>query len=186
VGDIGSHCENLVSYMTGLEIDALCADVTTFVSGRLLDDDASVLLRFKGGAKGVLWVSQIATGEENGINIRVYGTKGGLFWEQEHPNWLYFYPPGEPAQIYKRGNGYFGEAASRATHIPPGHPEAFFEAFANIYMNITDTIRARIEGRKPTELELDFPTVYDGARGVKFIEKVIESGKSDRKWVSFD
>lgn len=186
VGDIGSHCENLVSYITGLELEALSADVTTFVSGRLLDDDASVLLRFKGGAKGILWVSQIATGGENGINIRVYGTKGGIFWEQEHPNWMYFYPPGEPTQIFKRGNGYFGDAANRATHIPPGHPEAFFEAFANIYMNFTDTIRAKLSGREPTELELDFPSVYDGARGVKFIEKVIESGKSDKKWLPFD
>ena len=186
VGDIGSHAENLVSYITALEIDSLCADLTTFVEGRMLDDDASVLLRFKGGAKGVLWVSQIATGEENGINIRVYGTEGGLFWAQEHPNWLYFYAPGQPAQIYKRGNGYFGEAATRATHIPPGHPEAFLEAFGNIYMNITDTIRARLSGRPPTELELDFPSVYDGARGVKFIEKVVESSQSDQKWLAFD
>jgi len=186
LGDIGSHCENLVSYITGLEIDSLCADVTTFVPGRLLDDDASVLLRFKGGAKGILWVSQVAAGEENGINIRVYGTEGGLFWQQEHPNWLYLLTPGQPAQVYKRGNGYLGEAATRAASLPPGHPEAFYEAFANIYMNITDTIRARLSGREPTELELDFPSVYDGARGVKFIEKVIESGKSDQKWVSFD
>jgi predicted dehydrogenase len=186
VGDIGSHCENLASYITGLEIESLGADVSTFVAGRRLDDDASILLRFKGGAKGIIWVSQIATGAENGVNIRVYGTKGALFWEQEHPNWAYFYPPGEPVQIYKRGNGYLGEAAARNTHLPPGHPEAFFEAFANIYMNITDTIRARLSGRQPTELELDFPTVYDGARGVKFIEKVIESGKSSQKWVSFD
>jgi len=186
VGDIGSHCENLVSYITGLEIDSLCADVNTFVAGRRLDDDASVLLRFKNGARGVLWISQIAAGEENGINIRVYGAEAGLFWEQEHPNWLYFKPPDAPMQVYKRGNGYFGEAASRATHLPFGHPEAFFEAFGNIYMNIADTIRARLEGREPTALELDFPTVYDGARGVKFIEKVIESGRSDQKWVSFD
>ncbi len=186
VGDIGSHCENLVSYITSLEIDALCADLTTFAPGRLLDDDASVLLRFKGGAKGILWVSQISTGEENGINIRVYGTQGGLRWEQEHPNWIYFYAPGEPAQIYKRGNGYFGEAASRSTHLPPGHPEAFFEAFANIYMNVTDTIRAKLSGAEPSALELDFPTVYDGARGVKFIEKVVASSQSDQKWLSFD
>ncbi len=186
VGDIGSHSENLVSYITGLEIDSLCADLNTFVPGRLLDDDASVLLRFKGGAKGVLWVSQIATGEENGINIRVYGTEGGLFWQQEHPNWINFYSPEEPVQVFKRGNDYFGAAATRATHIPPGHPEAFFEAFANIYMNVTDTIRARLSGVDPTELELDFPSVYDGARGVKFIEKVVESSRSDQKWLSFD
>lgn len=186
VGDIGSHCENLVSYITGLEIEALCADLTTFVPGRRLDDDASVLLRFKGGAKGVLWVSQIATGEENGLNIRIYGAEGGLFWQQEHPNWLHLYTPGAPAQIYKRGNGYFGAAAARATHLPSGHPEAFFEAFANVYLNISDTIRAKLTGREPAELELDFPTVYDGARGVKFIEKVVESSKSTQKWLPFE
>lgn len=186
VGDIGSHCENLVSYITGLEIEALCADLTTFVPGRRLDDDASVLLRFKNGARGVLWVSQVAAGEENGLNIRVYGTKAGLEWHQEHPNWLYFKLPDGPMQVYKRGNGYFGEAATRATHLPFGHPEAFFEAFGNVYMNITDTIRARLVGRQPTALELDFPTVYDGARGVKFIEKVVESSQSAQKWTSFD
>lgn len=186
VGDIGSHCENLVSYITGLEIDSLCADLNTFVPGRRLDDDASVLLRFKGGARGILWVSQIAAGAENGLNIRVYGTKGGLFWEQEHPNWLYFNPPDGPSLIYKRGNDYTGEAANRSTHLPFGHPEAFFEAFGNVFMNATDTMRARLEGREPTELELDFPTVHDGARGVKFIEKVVESSRSDQKWLPFD
>lgn len=186
IGDIGSHGENLASYITGLEIEALCADVTTFVPGRLLDDDASVLLRFKNGARGLLWCSQIATGEENGLNIRVYGTQAGLEWHQEHPNWLYFKDPTGPMQVYKRGNGYFGEAATRATHLPFGHPEAFFEAFGNLYMNITDTIRAKLTGRQPTALELDFPTVYDGARGVKFIEKVIESGYSDQKWLPFE
>ncbi len=186
VGDIGSHCENLVSYITGLEIDALCADLNTFVPGRLLDDDASVLLRFKNGARGVLWCSQIAAGEENGINIRVYGTKAGLEWHQEHPNWLYFKDPAGPMQVYKRGNDYVGEAAGRSTHLPFGHPEAFFEAFGNLFMNITDTIRAKLVGHEPTELELDFPSVYDGARGVKFIEKVVESSNSDQKWLPFD
>ena len=185
VGDIGSHCENLMSYITGLELDAVCADLNTFVPGRRLDDDGSVLLRFKNGARGVLWVSQISTGEENGLKIRVYGTKAGLEWQQEHPNWLYIKSQGGPTQIYKRGNGYLSEAANRSTHLPSGHPEAFFEAFGNIYMNITDTIRARLSGREPSELELDFPTVYDGARGVKFIEKVVESSQSAQKWVSF-
>ncbi len=186
MGDIGSHCENLVNYITGLELESLCADLTTFVPGRLLDDDVNVLLRFKNGARGVLWCSQIAAGEENGIAIRVYGTKAGLEWHQEHPNWLYFKDPAGPMQVYKRGNGYFGEAAARATHLPFGHPEAFFEAFGNLFMNITDTIRAKLVGREPTALELDFPTVYDGARGVKFIEKVVESSRSDQKWLPFD
>jgi predicted dehydrogenase len=185
VGDIGSHCENLVSYITGLEIEELCADLNTFVSGRRLDDDASVLLRFKGGARGILWCSQIASGEENGLNIRVYGTEGGLYWVQEEPNYLYLTLPGAPTQVHKRGNGYVSDAARRASHIPPGHPEAFFEAFGNIYLNIGDTIRAKLAGRQPTELELDFPTVYDGARGVKFIEKVVESSRSDKKWIPF-
>ncbi|MBN1219153.1 MAG: Gfo/Idh/MocA family oxidoreductase [Anaerolineae bacterium] len=186
VGDIGSHCENLVSYITELEIETLCADLNTFVSGRQLDDDASVLLRFKNGARGILWCSQISTGEENGLNIRVYGTKGALYWRQEEPNYLYFTPPGGPVEVHRRGADYLCQAAQRATHIPAGHPEAFFEAFGNIYMNFTDTIRAKLEGREPTGLELDFPTVYDGARGVKFIEKVVASSKTDQKWLPFD
>ena len=186
VGDIGSHCENLVSYITGLEIESLCADLTTFVPGRRLEDDASVLLRFKNGARGILWVSQISTGEENGLNIRIYGDKAALYWLQEEPNYLYFTPAGGPVQIYRRGADYMCDAAKRCSHIPAGHPEAFLEAFGNIYMNFTDTIRARLEGRQPTELELDFPTVYDGARGVKFIEKVVESGQTTEKWLSFD
>lgn len=185
VGDIGSHCENLVSYMTGLELDSLCADLTTFVPGRRLDDDANVMLRFSNGARGLLWCSQIATAEENDLNIRVYGTEGGLEWHQEEPNGLIFKDPNGPAQLFKRGNGFLGEAATRAAQLPPGHPEAFYEAFANIFMNFTDTIRAKKAGRKPTELELDFPNVYDGARGVKFIEKVVESSESDIKWLSF-
>ena len=186
VGDIGSHCENLLSYITGLEIESLCADLTTFVPGRLLDDDASVLLRFSNGAKGILWCSQISTAEENALNTRVYGKKGALEWHQEHPNWLEFKDPTGPTQIYKRGNGYLSEAAARATHLPPGHPEAFFEAFGNVFMNATDAIRAKLEGREPTELELDFPNVYDGARGVKFIEKVVESSQTDVKWTPFN
>lgn len=186
VGDIGTHCENLAHYITGLEIESLCADLTTFVPGRQLDDDASVLLRFTNGARGILWCSQIAAGEENGLNIRVYGTKAGLYWRQEFPNWLYLDEPGfGPTQIYKRGNGYVSEAAARASHLPSGHPEAFFEAFGNIFMNVTDTIRARLSGREPSELEQDFPDVYDGARGVKFIEKVVESSQSDEKWLAF-
>ena len=186
VGDIGSHCENLMSYVTGLELEAICADIKTFVPGRKLDDDASVLLRFKNGARGVLWVSQIATGEENHLRLRVYGSEGGLAWDQEHPNQVTFIPPSGPLQVYSRGNGEFCAAAARATHLPSGHPEAFFEAFGNIYMNVTDTIRARLQGDEPSELELDFPTVRDGARGVKFIEKVVASSQSNQKWVAFD
>ena len=185
VGDIGSHCENLVSYMTGLELASLSADLTTFVPGRLLDDDANVMLRFSNGARGLLWCSQISAGEENALRIRVYGTKAGLEWEQEHPNWLTFKDPAGPTQIYKRGNDYMGAAAARSSHLPAGHPEAFFEAFGNVFMNFTDTIRARLEGREATELERDFPDVYDGARGVRFIEKVVESSRSEVKWLGF-
>ena len=186
VGDIGSHAENLASYVTGLELQALCADVSTFVEGRLLDDDASVLLRYKGGAKGILWVSQVASGEENSLNIRVYGSEGNLFWTLNRPNVLIFNPTSGPAQILQRGNAYLCEAATRASHIAPGLHEGYFDAFGNIYMNFTDTIRARQTGQTPTPLELDFPDVYAGARGVRFIEKVIESGGSDRKWIDFD
>ena len=186
VGDIGSHCENLVSYMTGLEIGSLCADLNTFVPGRLLDDDASVLLRFTNGARGILWCSQIAAGEENGLNIRIYGTDASLYWRQEFPNYLHLTDPDGKTETLKRGGPYLGEAAERSTHLPTGHPEAFFEAFGNLYMNYSDTIRAKLVGREPTPLELDFPTVHDGARGVKFIEKVVESSQSDQKWLPFD
>lgn len=184
VGDIGSHAENLVSTITGLEIDSLCADVSTFVPGRLLDDDANMLLRFKSGAKGVMFASQISSGEENDLRIRVYGEKASLTWHQENPNYLRFKPLGEPEQVYKRGNGYLCEAAQRASRIPPGHPEAFIEAFANVYKSAALTIAAMKEGREPDEFERDFPTVADGARGVRFIEKTIESGKSSTKWTA--
>ncbi|MFK7805060.1 MAG: Gfo/Idh/MocA family protein [Anaerolineae bacterium] len=185
VGDIGSHCENLVSYVTGLELESICADLTTFAPGRQLDDDANVMLRFTNGARGLLWCSQIAAAEENDINIRVYGSKGSLEWHQEEPNTVAFKDPAGPVQIFKRGNGYLSAAAQRAAQLPPGHPEAFYEAFANVFMNFSDTVRAKLEGREPTELELDFPSVYDGARGVKFIEKVVESSQSDVKWLQF-
>jgi len=183
IGDIGSHAENLVSTICGLEIEEICADLTTFVSGRLLDDDANVLLHFTNGARGILTVSQISTGQENNLRIRVWGTGGALEWHQEHPNYLYYTPADGPVQVMSRGSGYLCEEAQRATRIPAGHPEAFIEAFGNVYLNATDTMRAQLMGGAPTELELDFPTVYDGARGVFFIEKVVESSRSDRKWV---
>lgn len=184
IGDIGTHCENLAAYITGLEIEEVCADLTTFVPGRLLEDDGNVLIHYVGGARGILYASQISPGEENNLRIRVYGTEGALEWHQENPNYLYFRTNGGPEQVYKRGNGYLCAAAQRATRLPSGHPEAFFEAFANIYLNATDTMRARLLKREPSELELDFPTVYDGAKGVHFVEKVVESGKSSQKWVS--
>jgi len=182
IGDIGSHAENLVATVTGLEIESICADLTTFVPGRKLDDDGNLLIRYTSGAKGVLIASQISTGEENGLRLRVYGEKGGLEWHQEEPNVLVFKPDGAPRQVLKPGNPYLCEAAQRATRLPAGHPEAFLEAFANIYKDVAATIRARQEGREPDEYERDFPTVYDGARGVHFIEKTVESSRSEQKW----
>jgi predicted dehydrogenase len=186
VGDIGTHAENLASTITGLEISELNADLTTFVPGRLLDDDVNVLLHFDNGARGILSVSQICVGQENNHKIRVWGTKGALEWIQENPNYLFFWPEGGAMQVMSRGNDYLCEAAKRATRLPTGHPEAFIEAFGNIYLNVTDTIRAKLKGVEPTELERDFPTVYDGARGVRFVEKVVESSQSSDKWLPFD
>ncbi|MCC6676505.1 MAG: Gfo/Idh/MocA family oxidoreductase [Phycisphaerales bacterium] len=184
IGDIGSHAEQLVAYVTGLEIDAICADLTTFVPGRRLDDDANLLIRYapRGGvqAKGILTASQIEIGHENDLRLRVYGTKASLIWHQEHPNQLSFRPDGEPERIYSRGNGYLGAAARKNTRIPAGHPEAFLEAFANVYNAAGAAIRARRTGAALADA--DFPTVIDGARGVHFIEKTIESSRSDRKW----
>jgi len=182
IGDIGSHCENLVSYVTGLELESICADLTVFAPGRELDDDGNILLRFKEGARGILAASQICPGQENTLRIRVWGTKAGLEWHQEDPNYLYVRSNDGPEQIYKRGNDYLCQAAVAATRIPSGHPEAFFEAFANIYQNFTDTIRAKVLGIEPSDLMLDFPTVDDGARGVFFINKAVESSASEVKW----
>jgi predicted dehydrogenase len=181
MGDIGSHAENLVSTVTGLEILEICADLTTFVPGRRLDDDGNLLLRYDGGAKGVMIASQISSGEENDLNIRIYGTGGGLEWYQEEPNYLHFKPAGAPEQVLKRGNEYLCEEAKAATRVPPGHPEAFIEAFANVYAGVTEAVWARKQGREPED-KLPFPTVYDGARGVHFVEKVVASAGSERKW----
>ena len=183
IGDIGSHAENLVYTITGLEVSEICADLTTFVGGRRLDDDGNLLIRYEGGAKGVMIASQVSAGEENDLRIRIYGTEGGLEWRQEEPNYLYHRPADEPERVLKRGNGYLYEEAKRASRLPPGHPEAFFEAFANVYKGVAATIRARQEQVEPDELPWDFPTVYDGARGVHFIEKTVESGRSDKKWL---
>ena len=183
VGDIGSHAENLVSTITGLEVAEICADLTTFVSGRRLDDDGNLLIRYEGGAKGVMVASQISAGEENDLRVRIYGTEGGLEWRQEEPNYLFHRPTEEPERVLKRGNDYLCEEAKRASRLPSGHPEGFIEAFANVYMSVAATIRARQEQVEPDGLPRDFPTVYDGARGVYFIEKTVESSQSDKKWL---
>lgn len=181
MGDIGSHCHNLAHYITGLELTEICADLKSIFE-RPLDNDGNILLHFENGACGILYASQFSAGEENNLRIRVYGTKAALEWHQEEPNHLWRRTNEGPAQLYRRGNGYLCEAAQRASRLPAGHPEAFIEAFANIYVNATDTIRAKLEGREPTALELDFPTVVDGARGLAFIESAVASGKSDQKW----
>lgn len=182
VGDIGSHAENLVATITGLEIEYICADLTTFVPGRQLDDDGNLLLRFVGGAKGLLWCSQVEVGAENDLRIRIFGEKGSLTWHQEDPNHLIYDTLEGPRQVLTRGNSYLCTAAQKATRLPTGHPEAFIEAFANVYLGVVESIRAKQEGRTLGENEGDFPTVYDGARGVHFIEKTMESSNSDRKW----
>src|SRR5450432_3544593 len=167
LGDIGTHAENLGRYITGLKIESLCAEFTTFVPGRKLEDDANLLLRYKGGAKGVLHCSQVSCGEENNLNIRVYGTKGSLAWQQEHPNELKFIAKNEPAKILRRGNDYISNTAKQFTRLPFGHPEAFIEAFANIYLEAVAAIRASSEGKPSLKSSgsaskrgtFDFPTI---------------------------
>ncbi len=184
MGDIGTHAENLVEYITGLKITELCADISTLVEGRALDDDGNVLLRFDNGARGILYASQISAGEENNLKIRVYGEYGGLEWLQMKPNTLMVRWADKPAQMMRAGVGE--QAASTQAHmrIPAGHPEGYLEAFANIYRNVAKCIQARIEGIEVDPIYTDFPTVEDGVRGMNFIYKVIESGKSDQKWIT--
>lgn len=176
IGDIGSHAENLVATVTGLEIEAICADLTTFVPGRALDDDGNLLLRFRGGARGVLIASQIEVGEENDLRLRVYGTKAGLRWRQEEPNELIVTRNDAPRTVYTRNGPGLHQDALDAARIPPGHPEAFLEAFANVYAGVAASIRGA---------QGDHPTVEDGARGVRFIETTVASARSDAKWTPF-
>ncbi len=182
IGDIGTHAEHLARHVTGLKIEELCAELTTFVPGRRLEDDANILLRYEGGARGVLIASQMSVGEENNLRLRVYGTKASLEWEQQEPNTLIVRPMSGPQQIYRAGQEYLDSSASRYERIPAGHPEGFLEAFANLYGNAMRTIAARVVGEQPDPADLDFPTVYDGARGVHFIHTAVRSGK-DSSWV---
>ena len=189
IGDIGTHAENLSHYITGLDITHVCADLSMMVEGRQLDDDGNCLLKFENGAKGLIHVSQIACGEENNLAIWVYGEKKSLEWHQENPNELLVREGNGPNQIWRRGNEYVTEvspAASRATRLPSGHPEGFLEAFANIYVNFTDTIRAQYLHEPPSEEILDFPNVNDGLRGMQVIEAVLKSTKSDQKWTKIN
>jgi predicted dehydrogenase len=186
IGDIGSHAENLVATVTGLQLHSLCADLTTFVAGRRLDDDGNLLLRFTNGARGVLIASQIEVGCENDLRLRVFGSTGTLEWHQEEPNTLWHSPIDGPRRALTRGSAWLGEAARRATRLPTGHPEAFIEAFANIYLGIAAHIRAKQAGTMPQPGDADHPTLADGARGVRFIEKTVESAASAHKWTLLD
>jgi predicted dehydrogenase len=184
IGDIGSHAENLVATVTGLELDSICADLTTFVPGRRLDDDGNILLRFGNGARGVLIASQIEVGCENDLRLRVFGTQGTLEWHQEDPNRLLHFSLDGPLRVLTRGSPWLGEAARRATRLPTGHPEAFIEAFANVYLGVAEHLRAAQAGASPGPHEADYPRLADGVRGVRFIEKVVESAGSRDKWTS--
>jgi predicted dehydrogenase len=184
IGDIGTHAENLGRYITGLEIDELCADFTTFVPGRRLEDDGNLLLRYQGGARGVLYASQVSVGEENNLTIRVYGTKASLEWHQEHPNELTVKYPDAPRKIYRRGNSYNSEIAKRFTRLPFGHPEAFIEAFANIYLEAARAIDA-VKEAKPIPADVDYPTVEDGVLGMAFIATAVASAKNGSTWTKF-
>ncbi len=184
LGDIGTHAESLARYVTGLEIDQLCAEFTTFVEGRRLEDDASLLLRYKGGARGILHASQICAGEENGLALKVYGSKASLEWRQEDTNELIVKSPDAPRQIYRSGNDYLNAAAKRFVRLPAGHPEGFIEAFANIYLEAARAIRAISEG-KSVPADCDFPTIDDGVIGMAFLETAVESAKGGGVWRSF-
>ncbi len=182
LADIGSHAHNLVRYVTGLEIDSLYADIATVVAGRRLEDDATVLLRFAGGARGFLSASQVLVGEENDLTLRVHGSAAALEWHQERPNELVVKFSDRPAERLSRGSAYLSAAARHASRLPPGHPEGFLEAFANIYRSAGRCIAAAIAGETPDPLDADYPTVQDGAHGVHFIHRAIESGRK-RAWV---
>ncbi len=181
-GDIGTHAYNLARFVSGLELDSLSADLDAFVPGRKLDDNANVMLRFKGGAKGMIWASQVAPGHENGLKLRVYGTKGGIEWVQADPNYLWFTPFGQPKQLLTRAGAGAGPAAARVSRVPSGHPEGYLEGFANIYAEAARAIRAaRKKNGKPAK-DVIFPTVADGVEGVAFVEACVRSSRKNAAW----
>ena len=181
IGDIGTHAFNLLSFVTGLQVSEICAELTSFVPGRALDDNAQVLLRFDGGARGMLWSSQVATGHENSLALRVYGSEGGLEWRQEDPNYLWFTPLGEPRRRITRGGAGAGESAARMTRIPPGHPEGDLEGFANIYGEAALAIAAHRSGA-PCPEDVMFPGMEDGLWGMAFIDACVTSSKKGGVW----
>ena len=186
IGDIGTHAFNLIRFITGLEVDELSADIHTFVKGRLLDDNAQIMLRFKGGAKGAIWSSQVAVGNENNLKIRVFGENGGLEWRQEDPNYLYYTKFGHPTQKITRGSGSASEEANNVTRIPPGHPEGYLEGFANIYSDVYKRLFAQTNQQNYDQSNDCYPTIYDGVEGMRFIETVLESNNNNSKWVEFN
>ncbi len=181
-GDIGTHAHNLARFITGLEVESLAADLEAFVPGRKVDDNGHVLLRFEGGAKGMLWCSQVAPGNENALRIRVYGETGGLEWAQEDPNYLWHTPFGEPKRLITRNGAGAGDAAARVSRIPPGHPEGYLEGFANIYSEAADAIVAHRDGQ-PVPADVLFPTITDGLKGVEFIDACVRSSARNAAWV---
>ncbi|WP_428698325.1 Gfo/Idh/MocA family protein [Stappia sp.] len=183
VGDIGTHAYNLACFVTGLAAEELAADLTTFVDGRKLDDNVHVMLRFSGGARGMLWASQVAPGNENGLRLRVYGEKGGLEWEQEQPNHLWYTPFGEEKRLITRGGAGAGAAAARVSRIPAGHPEGYLEGFANIYQEAARAIRAARDGGGRPDPDVLYPTVSDGLAGMAFIDACVRSSARNGQWV---
>lgn len=185
IGDIGTHAYNLAGFVTGLKAERLLAQLTSFVEGRPLDDDVQILLRYHGGARGMLWASQVAVGHENGLKLRVYGTKGGLEWVQADPNYLWFTRFGQPKQLITRGGAGAGPAAARATRVPSGHPEGYLEGFATIYAEAARAIRAAREGKQP-DADVIYPTVRDGVDGMKFIAAAVASSKAGNVWTDLE
>ena len=184
IGDIGTHAENLAQYISGLRLEAVAADLNTFIPGRALDDDGSMLCRYEGGARGVLFASQISTGDENNLNIRIYGTKASIEWHQEQPNELIVKFSDKPREIWRRGNSYNGAVAQKYTRLPFGHPEAFIEAFANIYLAAAEGITDAIEGKFKGNEAYDYPTVQDGVDGMAFIEAAVKSSQNNGAWTN--
>ncbi len=185
IGDIGTHVYHLAGFVTGLELEALTADLATFVEGRALDDNAHVMLRYKGGARGLLWSSQVAIGHSNGVRLRVFGEKGALGWFQEQPNELSYALLGEPVRVIKRGADDLSADAIARSRTPPGHPEGYLEAFANLYSGFAEAIWARRDGRNPSVIGQNVPTVYDGLKGVAFVEAVVDSHEAEgQPWLA--
>lgn len=184
MGDIGTHAFNLAEYVSGLKVTHICADINTVVEGRKLDDDGTVLLKFENGASGFLYATQVAAGEENNTKVRVYGELGGLEWKQEDANSLIVRWLDKPAETYRTGTGYLSSYAKHNTRTPAGHPEGYLEAFANLYRNFALCVKAQIAGVEAQPEWKDFPGVDEGVRGMEFVDKVIESGKSELKWTA--